>query len=322
MRRIGLAVTLTLSLALAPLAAEAQQAGKVYRIGYLTPFALPNPSHEAFRQSLNELGYVEGRNIVIARRSAKGNYGDLPKLAAELVDANVDVIVAATGMTALAAKGVTSTIPIVMVSADAVTQGIVASLARPGGNVTGVTTLSSQLAPKRLEILKEAIPRLSRVAALWCPAFPINHVELQHTKEAAKALRLHLELLEYRTPASWEAAMTALRANGPAALVVFDCTALPLDAIPVFALEQRIPTLSPYTYITHRGGLLSYGTNTQAMNRLIAAYVDKILKGARPADLPVEQPTKFDLVINLKTAKALGLTIPQSLLGRADEVIE
>src|SRR5207245_7824115 len=168
MRLIGL--VLALGLTLAPLAVEAQQAGKVWQIGYLTPFALPNPLIEALRQSLRDLGYVEGRNIVSKPRSAEQRYGDLPKLAAELVDANVDVIVAATGMTALAAKGATSTVPIVMAaSADAVIQGIVASLARPGGNVTGITNISSELAPKRLEILKEVLPRLRRAAALWCP---------------------------------------------------------------------------------------------------------------------------------------------------------
>jgi ABC-type uncharacterized transport system substrate-binding protein len=320
MRLIGLVLALVLMLTTHPI--EAQQPAKVYRIGYLTPFPLGSPIEDLFRQGLRDLGYVEGRNLVIETRSAEQRYGDLPKLAAELVNANVDVIVAATGTTALAAKGATSTIPIVMNSADAVTQGIIASLARPGGNVTGVTVLSSPLAPKRLEILKEAVPRLRRAAALWCPEFPIQHVELQHTKAAAETLRFGVEFLEYRTPASWETAMTALRANRPDALVLLECPVLPLDAVPAFALQHRIPTMSPYMYVTHRGGLLSYGTNPQAMTRLMAGYVDKILKGAKPADLPVEQPTKFELVINLKTAKTLGLTIPPTLLQRADQLIE
>jgi len=202
-----------------------------WREKYLTPFALPNNVLiEALRQSLRDLGYVEGRNIVIEARSAEQRYGDLPKLATELVDANVDIIVAATGMSALAAKGATSTIPIVMAaSADAVTQGIVTSLARPGGNVTGVTNLSSELMPKRLEILKEAVPRLSKAVMLWCPEFPTNHFELQHTQATAKALRFRVESLEYRTPGSWPPVMAALRANRPDALVLLECTVLPLD---------------------------------------------------------------------------------------------
>jgi len=212
----------------APLAAEAQQAGKVYRIGYLTPFPIDSSLTQSFRQGLRELGYVEGRDVVIEGRSADQRYNDLEKLAAELVVAKVDVLVTAAGVAALAAKRVTATIPIVMAaSADAVTQGIVASLARPGGNVTGLTQLSSVLTPKRLEILKETLPRLKRTAALWCPESEISHVELRDSRAAAERLQLQLEPVAYRANASWNAFAETLRLNRPDAIVIFDCPALP-----------------------------------------------------------------------------------------------
>jgi putative ABC transport system substrate-binding protein len=203
-----------------------------------------------------------------------------------------------------------------------VAQGIVASLARPGGNVTGLTALTSELAPKRVEILKEALPRLRKAAALWCPEFQINHDELRHSQAAADKLRLQLEPVAYRQNSSWNAVAEVLRRTRPDALIVGDCTALPYQSVVAVAFEQRLPMISPYADYTRRGGLLSYGADIFAMSRRAAVFVDKILKGARPADLPIEQPTKFELVINLKTAKALGLTIPHSLLQRADQVIE
>ena len=314
---------LTGSLLTAPLAAEAQPAVKVYRIGYLTSFRLDDPLTQSFRQGLRDLGCVEGRDVVIEGRSADQRPDDLEKLAAELVAAKVDVLVVATGVAALAAKRVTATIPIVMAaSADAVTQRIVASLARPGGNVTGMTHLIPGVAPKRLEILKEVLPRLKRTAALWCPEIEVSHVELRYSRAAAERLHLQLEPVAYRANASWNAVAEALRLNLPDALVIFNCPTLPDDAVVDWALKHRLPTISPYASTTLSGGLLSYGTDLYAMARRAAVYVDKILKGAKPGDLPVEQPTKFELVINLKTAKALGLTIPPSLLQRADQVIE
>jgi putative ABC transport system substrate-binding protein len=248
---------------------------------------------------------------------------DLEKGAADLVAARVDVLVLATGVAALAAKRATTTVPIVMTgSADAVTQGIVASLARPGENVTGMTTLTTELAPKRLEILKEAMPRLKRAAALWCPESEISHVELRSSRAAAERLQIQLEPLSYRADGSWNAVAESLRLNRPDALVIFDCPGIPIGEVVDLAFKQRLPTISALTYVISSGVLLSYGADAIAMSRHAAVFVDKILKGAKPGDLPVEQPTKFDLVINLKTAKALGLTIPQSILGRADQVIE
>ena len=314
---------LTAGLLAAPLAAQAQQPGKVYRIGYLTLFPLDDPLAESFRQGLRGLGYVEGRDLVIEGRSAQQRQSDLEKLAAELVVAKVDVLVAAQGLAALAAKHVTATIPIIMAaSADAVTQGIVASLARPGGNVTGMTQLTPELAPKRLEILKEALPRLKRVTALWCPDSEASRVELRHSQAAAKRLQLQLEAVSYRTDAFLKAVADSLRLNRPDALVIFDCPYFPDEALIDLALKQRVPTISGFAELTQYGGLLSYGADVPAMARRAAVFVDKILKGAKPGDLPVEQPTKFELTINLKTAIALGLTIPPSLLQRADQVIE
>jgi putative ABC transport system substrate-binding protein len=323
MRRLGLAVVLALGFALAPLAVEAQPAAKMYRIGYLTPYPTDGPGAQSFRQGLRELSYVEGRNIIIVARSAEQRPTDLEKAAAELVAARVDVLVAATGVAALAAKRVTATIPIVMAaSADPVAQGIVASLARPGGNVTGMTSLMPELTPKRLEILKEALPRLKRTAALWCPDSAISHVELRHSQEAAERLQLQLEPVSYRADVSLNAVAESLRLNRPDALVIFDCPGIPFGEVGDLVFKQRLPTISGFVAVTLRGGLLWYGADTMAMSRHAAVFVDKILKGAKPADLPVEQPTKFELVINLKTAKALGLTIPQSILVRADEIIQ
>jgi putative tryptophan/tyrosine transport system substrate-binding protein len=323
MRLIGLTVILAVGLILAPVAAVAQQARKVYRIGYLTSFPIDDSYAQSFRQGLRELGYVEGRDVVIEGRSSYQRPNDLEKLAAELVAAKVDVIVAGTGVAALAAKRLTAEIPIVMQAAsDAVTQGLVASLARPGGNVTGMTKLAPELTPKRLEILKEALPRLKRTTALWCPESQISHVELRDSRMAAERLQLQLEPVPYRANASWDAVAESLRLNLPDALVIFDCPAVPTDAVVDLALKHRLPTISAFEAVSRRGGLLSYGADLDAISRRAAVFVDKILKGAKPADLPVEQPTKFELVINLKTAKAIGLTIPPSVLGRADHVIE
>jgi putative ABC transport system substrate-binding protein len=316
-------VGFALSVFFAPWAAVAQQAGKVYRIGYLTPFPINSSLAQSFREGLRELGYIEGRDVVIEERSSKQSHKDLENIAAGLVAAKVDVLVTATGVGAIAAKGVTNTIPIVMAaSADAVTQGIVASLGRPGGNVTGLTQLSSALAPKRLEILKEALPHLKTATALWCPEIEISHVELRHSQVAAEKLQIQLQAVPYRANAPWNTFAESLRLTPSDALVIFDCPALPGVAIVDLALKSRLPTMGTFVDVTRLGGLLSYGTDYRAMSRRAAVFVDKILKGAKAADLPIEQPTKFELAVNLKTAKAIGLTIPQTVLGRADHIIE
>ncbi len=307
-------------------AAQAQPTKKVYRVGYLTPFELPSPGSEAFRQGMRELGYVEGRDLVIEMRGAGQQYGELQKLAAELVALKVDVIVAATGVTALAAKRATASVPIVAAASnDAVAMGMVASLARPGGNVTGLSGMSAELAPKRLEILKQLVPDLKRVLALWCPRSPISHEEMAHVKAAGKVLGVHVEPLEVDASApAWRASLeAALQQHRPGALFLLDCTNLPLQAIVEIALQHRLPAMSPYLNTTRQGGLVSYGPDWNDMHRRIApTYVDKILKGANPADLPVQQPTTFDLAVNTTTAKAIQLKIPRGFMLRVNSVIE
>jgi putative tryptophan/tyrosine transport system substrate-binding protein len=307
-------------------AAMAQAAKKVYRIGYLTPFQLPSPGSEAFRQGMRDLGYVEGHDIVIEMRGAGQQYGELQKLATELVALKVDVIVAATGVTALAAKRATSSVPIVAAASnDAVAMGMVESLGRPGGNVTGLSGMSAELAPKRLELLKQLVPDLKRVLALWCPRSPISHEEMAHVKAAAKLLGVQVESLESdAAPQSWRTVLEAgLRQHRPGALFLLDCTNLPFQAIAETALQHRLPVMSPYLNVTRQGALVSYGPDWNDMHRRIApTYVDKILKGANPADLPVQQPTTFDLALNTTTAKAIQLKIPRGFMLRVNSVIE
>jgi putative ABC transport system substrate-binding protein len=330
-RRTFLAGTGAVLLA-APLSAQAQQTGKVYRIGYLSNGFAATPARpvrplEALRQRLRELGYVEGVNVVIEYRFAEGNNERLPALAAELVRLKPDVIVIRSSPAAVAAKKASGTIPIVMeVSLDAVREGIVASLARPGGNVTGMTLVSDpDLIGKRLQLLKEVLPRASRLAIVG-PTRPsrAGEVWLKDTEAAAKTLGLTVEVLETKDPSRWDEVFAAAVGKRVDALYPIESPAYAFYAkhIAEVALKHRIPTVFGYREYVDAGGLLSYGPNPAAMGRRAAEIVDKVLKGAKPADLPVEQPTKFDLVINLKTAKALGLTIPQSVLGRADEVIE
>ena len=329
MRRIGLAVVLAVGLALAPLAAEAQQAAKVPRIGYLV-LNLAAASHmtEAFLQGLRDLGYVEGRNVVIEYRSAEGKLERLPALAAELVALKVDVIVAGGPPHALAAKQATRTIPIVFASAaDPVTDGLVTSLARPGGNVTGLSNLGSKLVSKGLEQLKQAVPGISRVAVLWQPGAFGERTEkdlLKEVEEAAPALGVRLQFVEARGPADFDRAFSEMTGARAGALSVLPSTMLISERRRLVGLtaKNRLPTVYASREFVDAGGFMSYGANLADMFRRSATYVDKILKGAKPGDIPVEQPTKFELVINLKTAKALGLTIPPSLLGRADQVIE
>ncbi len=283
---------------------------------------------EAFRQGLRERGYVEGQNIVIEYRSADGKIERFARLATELVRLKVDLIVAGNTPMARAAQQATTTIPIVAgAMGDPVGDGLVASLSRPGGNITGLTFLGPELVPKRLGLLKEAIPRISRVAALWHPgAFGERTTQdmLKETDAAARSLGVHLQLVEVRGPNELDRAFSTMTKERGEALMMFPSTMLFNERrrIVDLAAKSRLPAMYPARQFVELGGLISYGASLTDLTRRAAIYVDKILKGAKPADLPVEQPSKFELVINLKTAKALGLTIPPSLLGRADEVIQ
>jgi putative ABC transport system substrate-binding protein len=313
----------------APLAAEAKPAGKVYRIGYISnsPPNTPETSrlYEAFRQGLRERDWIEGRNAVIEWRFAEGRMERFPDLAADLIRLKVDIVVTLGGPAARAAKQATTTTPIVAIAvSDPVGQGLVASLARPGGNVTGLATLFPELAVKRLELLKEALPGVSRVAVLWNAANPGNVIILRGVQAAAQTLGVTLQTREVRGPDDFAAAFAKMRRERPDALMILDDPLLfqYRASIVDFAAKRRLPAMHPIRESVEAGGLIAYSVNLAELNRRAAEYVDKILKGAKPADLPIEQPTKFELVINLKTAKALGLTIPPSLLGRADEVIQ
>ena len=328
MNRRAFLATLAGGLLAAPLAAGAQQVGKVYRIGYLSAGSdTANPRvREAFRQGLRELGWVEGQNIIIEYRWAEGRFDRLPGLAAELVRLKVDVLVAAPTPAALAAKNATGTIPIVGMSlTDPIGLGLVASLARPGGNVTGVSySVGAEIFGKDLELLKEVVPRVRRVAVLSNPASPARPLTISNVKDAARSLGLQLQLLEARGPRDFDGAFAAMaKERVGALLVVTDPAFIPHRARLVdLAVKNRLPSIFTQREDAEAGGLMSYGPRLSDLHRRGATYVDKILKGAKPADLPVEEPTKFELVINLKTAKALGLTIPPSLLQRADQVIE
>jgi putative ABC transport system substrate-binding protein len=320
--------TLACGLLAAPFTANAQPAGKVYRVGYLTAGSIAaNPRVlEAFRQGLRELGWVEGQNVVIEYRSAEGRFDRLPDLAAELVRLKVDVIVGAATPAVVAAKKATASIPIVGVSlTEPVGIGLIASLARPGGNVTGVSySVGTDIFGKDLELLTEAVPKVRRIAVLSNPDGPVYTHTTSNIKEAARSLGLQLQLVEARGPGDFDGAFaTMARERVGALLVVTDPVFIPHRARLVgLAAKNRLPSIFTQRADVEAGGLMSYGPNFADMYRRAATYVDKILKGAKPADLPVEQPTKFELVINLKTAKALGLTIPPSLLQRADEVIQ
>src|ERR1700730_10486850 len=313
----------------APLVAEAQQADRVYRIGSLGNVPLSDPGSArlwgAFADGLQDLGYVDGRNITLENLSSEGQYERLPTLAADLVRHKVDVIVAPAVQNVMAAKQVTQTIPIVMVSVgDPVGNGLVASLARRGGNVTGTSFLTSALVGKQLELLKQITPHVSRLAFLVNPANPGLPLALEEAKAAAHSLGVQLQAVEARRPADLERAFAAMtRERAGAFFVPWDGFFLVhLARIVQLAAKTRLPAMYGHRGYVDAGGLACYGPSARESFRQAAVYVDKILKGAKPADLPVEQPTKFELVINLKTAKALGLTIPPSLLGRADEVIQ
>jgi putative ABC transport system substrate-binding protein len=307
----------------------ADQPMTIPRIGFLTgAYSCTGPvsSREAFRQGLNDLGYVEGRNIAVECRSADGNFDRLNDLAAELVRLKVDIIVAAGGeLVARAAKHSSHTIPIVMTNvADPVQTGLVASLAHPGGNVTGLVTISPELSGKRLELLKQAFPKTLRVGVLTNPANPEQGPRMRELEAAAKALGVELLILEVRGPDDFNSAFSTLtKLNADALLPLGDPVIVSNQKqIVAFAAKNHLPAIYHRLEFVEGGGIMSYGPSYNDLFRRAAGYVDKILKGSKPGNLPIEQPTKFELVINLKTAKALGLTIPQSVLLRADEVIQ
>jgi len=313
--------TLAGGLLAAPLAAEGQQRGKVYRIGILSPSptpAGPGVTFDILRLGLRDLGYIEGENIRFEYRMSGGHDDHFPEPASELVALKVDVIVAATVPAIRAAQQATITIPIVMIlSSDPVRMGLVKSLARPGGNTTGLASLTFDLAGKRVEALKEAVPRLSRIAILFNPTNPAVREGASLTNVAAQKLGLKTRSFEVRAPSDLETAFTAIMQERPDGLIEVPDPLLGSQS--EFAAKNRLPAIHPGRAA---GGLMSYGIDFGENVRSAARYVDKVLRGANPGDLPVEQPTKFELVINLKTAKALGLTIPPSLLQRADQVIE
>jgi putative tryptophan/tyrosine transport system substrate-binding protein len=312
-----------------PLAADAQQGGKVPRIGFLSltsPSDRP-PLRDAFRQGLRELGWVEGQNIVIDYRYAEGRVDRLPDLAAELVRLKVDLIVSWGTQGVTAAKNATETIPIVMIAVrDPVGIGLIASLARPGGNVTGVSGGAGLeiVFAKQLELLKETVPKIRRVAILSNPTNAYHQLAIREVNVAARSLGVQLQLLEARGPNEFDGAFAAMAKERVGALLVLSDAMLNSHRTRLadLAARSRLPAAYGVRESVEAGGLMSYGPSFLDLHRRAATYVDKILKGAKPADLPVEQPTKFELVINLKTAKALGLTIPQSVLERADQVLE
>jgi putative ABC transport system substrate-binding protein len=328
MRLIGVVVILTVSLVLAPLAAEAQQAGKVYRIGILSG-GLPNKNSthiDAFRQGLRDTGWLEGRDFVIEWRSSEGRTDLLTPLAVELVELKVDVIVTAASTPAtVAAKRATSTIPIIMVAVgSALDTGLVANLSRPGGNVTGSTTLGAEVASKRLQFVKDLLPGAARIALLWNPDNPSNARLYADLRQRAQEAHLQLLSVEVRDVKDFDSGFRLLTEQRPDALLLTGDSMhlVHMRRVIEFTAKQRLPAIYNTRESAVAGGFMSYDANQPELYKRAAMYVDKILKGTKPGDLPVEQPTKFDLVINLRTAKALGLTIPPTLLLQADQVIE
>ena len=320
-------VMLTIGTLAAPLSVAAQQSARP-RIGVLIPSTPAATTHivEAFKQGLRERGYVEGHDIILERRYGEGSSEKISSIAAELVRLKVDIIVTATDPGVAAVKQQTQTIPIVMVnSTDPVGTGFVASLARPGGNVTGLSTISPDLSGKRLELLREVVPRLSRVAIIWNPDVRGDVLDYNETASAARSLRLQLQSVEVRRADDFNHAFSAIASGRAEALIVpapNPVTFSNRDQVVSFAQRNRLPAIYGYREFADAGGLMAYGPKLAEAWRRAATYVDKILKGAKPAELPVEQPIEFELVINLKTAKTQGLTIPQSLLLRADQVIQ
>jgi ABC-type uncharacterized transport system substrate-binding protein len=328
MRRIGLAALLTVSLLFAPLIAWVQPAAKIPKIGILQVGTAAATQHffEAFKQGMRERGYVEGQHVVFERRSGENRRERTSDGAAELVRMKVDVIVTSTDEGIAAVKQQTQTIPIVMAnSTDPVGTGFVASLARPGGNITGHSSMSPELSGKRLELLREVVPGLSRVAILWNPEIRGAVLDYKETEGAARSLHLQLQSVEVSRADDLDRAFSTVTTGRAQALIVPAVNPVAFanrSQIVRLAQRNRLPSIYGVRDFADAGGLMAYGPNAADLWRRAATYVDKILKGAKPADLPVQQPTKFELVINLKTAKALGLTIPQSVLGQADHVIE
>ena len=329
-RTIGLLVTLTLAILVAPCTPDAQPVAAMRRIGILSsdspPATGPGPLHQAFLHELQTLGYVEGQRLAIEWRFAERQLDRLPALAAELVRLHVDVIVASGPPAARAAQHATTTLPIVVVAVgDAVGQGLVASLGRPGGNVTGLSEQYTELLPKWLELLKEAVPQVSHVAALVVPElWSVGDESWRTLQHTAAGLGVRLQRMEAHEPGEFEQAFVAITQAQAEALLVLPHPLFFLHRTRLvdLATQQRLPTIwGPFREFVHAGGLMAYGPSLREQFQRAAYYVDRLLKGAKPADLPVEQPTKFELVINLKTAQALGLTIPPSLLFQATEVI-
>jgi len=323
MRRRAIGLMLTLALFLAPDPAHAQVVAKTPRIGILTPAFDPYPPLEAFRQGLRDLGYVEGQSVALEYRHAEGKPERLPVLAAELVRLKVDIILAEGNAAVRAAQHATETIPIVFPTGfDPVGQGIVASLARPGGNITGLTFQDPELMGKRLELLKAAVPGVTHVAYLW-DSSPNSAGNLQEAETAARGLGMQLYPVEVRAPYAFDQAFATMAEAHADALITQPSAQFLSRRVQLVDLvsKTRLPGIFPNRGLAEAGGLMSYGPSLTANFRRAATYVDKILKGTKPADLPVEQPTKFEFVINLKTAKALGLTIPPTVLFLADEVL-
>jgi putative ABC transport system substrate-binding protein len=327
MRRRDFILLVGCAAAVWPQAAPAEETGKLYRVGVLSPGAgsLAPELAATSREAFEKLGWIEGKNIIFERRYAENHPDRLPQLAAELVRLKVDLIMAGGTLAPLAAKRATKTVPIVMTTAgDPIGSGLVSNLARPGGNISGLSFMSPDLAGKRLQLLKEVRPRLARVAVLWDGANPYPAREFKQTQQAARALGIEVQSLEVRGPDDFAGAFDAAKRRQPDALLTIG-DPLTRDfrkQIADFASTQRLPAMYPLRDYVEAGGLMSYGAGIADLVRRAPDYVDKILKGAKPGDLPVEQPTKFELAINLKTAKALGLTIPSALLAEADEVIE
>ena len=325
MIRTACAVTLALGVLAAPIVLGAQQTGKVYRIGVLSPGASPPGPLEAFREGLRDLGYVDGQTVVIEWRFADGKNERLPTLADELVRLKVDVIFAVNTPAAWAAKKATTTIPIVIARlADPEKTGLVPSIARPGGNITGLSSIAEEVSAKRLEILKQALPRVSRIAMLFNADNPGHLLVVRETERASTQLGLQLQTLGVRGPGDLPGAFQAVARGHAGALFVMDDVRITSLKVPILdqAAKHSLPVFAQYQEFAEAGALLTFAHKLSDEYRQAAYYVDRILRGAKPADLPIQQPMKYELIINLKAAKALGLTIPQSLLLRADQIIE
>jgi putative ABC transport system substrate-binding protein len=326
---LSLATVLVVGIVASSVPAEAQPAGKVARLGWLAsssvvPTAADLQKRNAFLNQLRDLGWVEGQNLIIERRFTEGHMERQAGLANELTQLKVDAIFTAGDRAIQDVKDATNSIPIVMIACDALATGLIASLARPGGNVTGVTCITADLSAKRADLLRQATPALRRLAILYNPADPHTILEVKHTRATAEAWKIPLLPLEFHDPDQLESLFALMKKERTDALLTVgdNLTLFHRAAIVQLAAKNRLPTMYGFRDFTDAGGLISYGPNLPEMFRQAAFYVDKILKGAKPADLPVEQPTKFELVINLKAARELGLTIPPSLLARADQVIE